>query len=200
MTSPRPRIRARRGWVGLAVVTLFAGLTAADESPTASRQGGGRDYQVGVADQLGIVVWGEPQISRSVRVRPDGKISLPFVQDVLVEGKTPNEIRSQIVEGLSGFVREPNVTVIVEEINSFNVYFLGEVRTQGVVSFFRPTRVLQAIAAAGGLTDFAKKEITLIRVDGDSERRISVDYKRLVLGDPAQENLFLRSGDVLLFH
>ena len=92
----------------------------------------------------------------------------------------------------------PNVSVIVDEINSYTVYFLGEVGNQGPLRFYRPTRLLQALAAAGGLTEFSKKRITLLREQGGVERRFEIDYKQLISGAPGQENLFLLSGDTLL--
>lgn len=189
--------------VGLvAFVAITSAVVATSESTERERSQGSEpmtDFIVGVEDQLGVVVWGEPTLSRSVRVRPDGKISIPLVNDIKVAGMTPEAIRKIIAEKLATFIREPNVTVIVEEINSFKVYFLGEVRNQGVIPFYRPTRLLHAIAAAGGLTDFAKREITLIRESRGTERRISVDFKRLLSGDPDQENIYLQPGDMLLF-
>lgn len=167
-----------------------------EESRTRSREG----YVVGIEDELEVVVWGEAQLTRKVKVRPDGKISIPLANDIEVAGLTPEKIRQVIAEKLAQFVREPNVTVVVEAINSFKVYFLGEVNSQGVIAFYRPTRLLQGIAAAGGLTEFAKREITLIREAYGVEQRIPIDFKRLLAGDPSQENIYLQPGDVLLFN
>ena len=94
----------------------------------------------------------------------------------------------------------PNVTVIVRQINSYKVYFLGEISGQGARPFYRPTRLLQGIASAGGLTQFSKKEITLLRDVGGVEKRFRIDYKKLIAGDPAQENILLMPNDTLLFH
>jgi polysaccharide export outer membrane protein len=88
----------------------------------------------------------------------------------------------------------------VESINSYRVYFLGEVARQGALQFYRPTRLMQGIAAAGGLTEFAKKEITLVRERGGVEKRFRIEYKRLINGDPGQENIYLEPGDTLIFH
>ena len=158
----------------------------------------GADYRVGMGDVLKVEVWKEPELNHSLSVRPDGKISLPLVNDILVEGKTPTEIRLAITEVLAAYIREPNVAVIVEEINSFPVYVLGEVNGQGVLKFDRPTRLLQALATAGGLTPFSKKEIVLVRDDSGIERRIPLNYKRLVEGQASQENIFLKPGDLIL--
>lgn len=158
------------------------------------------DYVIGVEDQLRITVWGEPALNLSVVVRPDGKISIPLVNDFVVEGKTAEQIRSGLAIALKKLLREPNVTVIVEQINSFRVFVLGEVRNQGVLQFRRPTRLLQAIAVAGGLTDFAKKDLVLFRSDGigAGERVLHLDYRRLITGERPVDNIFLKPGDTIL--
>jgi polysaccharide export outer membrane protein len=195
----------RVSWVSwvILILTLAAPALAQkqpkqppDETRPKAREG----YIVGIEDELEIVVWGEANLTKKVKVRPDGKISLPLANDIEVAGLTPDKIRQVIAEKLAQFVREPNVTVVVDQINSFRVYFLGEVNAQGMISFYRPTRLLQGIASAGGLTEFAKKEITLIREAYGVEQRIPIDFKRLLAGDPSQENIYLQPGDVLLFH
>ena len=158
-----------------------------------------RPFHIGVEDVLSVIVRGETELSRTVRVLPDGSITLPLVNEIFVAGLTPQEARGAIVTALKDYVRDPNVTVMVDEINHFRVYFLGEVVTQGEIQFYRPTRLLQAIASAGGLTEFSKKSITIIREELGVERRIEVDYKKLWGGDPGQENLHLKPGDTLLF-
>jgi polysaccharide export outer membrane protein len=156
-------------------------------------------FRIGVQDQLRVVVWGQPELSLSLTVRPDGKITLPLIHDVDVEGRTPEEVRLTITERLENFIRDPNVTVIVEAINSFRIFFVGEVNTKGVLQLFRPTRILQAIAMAGGPTEFSKNEITLVREEYGIEKRIPIDYKKLLAGDPRQENIYLKPGDTLIF-
>ena len=125
-------------------------------------------------------------------MRPDGRITVPLVNEILVAGSTPSEVRERIVSAMSQYVRDPNVTVIVEEINNFRVFFLGEINTQGPIQFYRPTRLLQAIATAGGLTEFSNRKVTVLREEYGVEKRIEVDYKKLWGGDPGQENLFLK--------
>jgi polysaccharide export outer membrane protein len=156
------------------------------------------EYVIGVEDVLKIVTWGEADLTLTAKVRPDGRITLPLVNDIVVAGMTPDRVRQTITSHLSAFVNDPDVTVIVEEINSFRVYFLGEIAAQGPLQFYRPTRLLQGIATAGGLTDFAKKDITVVREEHGMEKRIEIDYKKLVAGDPGQENLFLKPGDTVL--
>jgi polysaccharide export outer membrane protein len=159
-----------------------------------------KDYVVGIEDKLRLYVFGEEDLSLTVTVRPDGKITMPLINDIAVAGHTPDEIRREIQRRLTEgrIVVDPNVSVIVDEINSYRVYFLGEVQDQGPLLFHRPTRLLQGIAAAGGLTEFSKKRITLLREQGGVERRIEIDYKQLISGAPGQENLFLLPGDTLL--
>lgn len=157
------------------------------------------EYRIGIEDQLGVSVWGEPDLSMSVWVRPDGKITLPLVNDVQVVGMTPDDVRKEIASLLSTYVKDPNVTVIIEEINSFKVYFLGDgIASQGIQSFRKPTRLLQAIAAAGGFTDFAKKNIRIFRERGWGEVRIDVDFKQIMRGGAGDANLFLKPGDTLI--
>ena len=156
------------------------------------------EYQIGIEDLLHISVWGEADLAMSVIVRPDGKVTFPLVNDIRVAGLTPNQVRKTITERLATFVVEPHVTVMVQEIRSFRVYILGEVVNQGALLFSRPTRLLQALAAAGGFTEFSKREIVVLRQSGQMEKRIGVNYKRLISGDPSAENLLLQPGDTLL--
>ncbi len=181
---------------GMTVLAVLWSLPTSQRAQPAS--GAAKEYVVGIEDVLRIAVWGEPHLNLTVRVRPDGRISMPLVNDVVVAGQAPEEIRQVLAKKLSQFIKEPNVTVIVEEINSFRVYVLGEVNRQGALNFYRPTRLLQALAAAGGLTPYAKKEIILVRDREAGEQRIPVDYKRLLSGDPSQENFFLQPGDTLI--
>jgi polysaccharide export outer membrane protein len=184
---------------------LALGLLAAAVVPAQTREeardpSGRQSYRIGIEDQLRVFVWGEPDLSGSFRVLPDGNISLPLVHEIAVQGSTTTEVRRAITEALAEFINDPNVTVIVESINSFRIYFLGEVARQGAIQFYRPTRLMQAIAAAGGLTEFAKKEVTLVRDGGGGEKRFRIDYKKLINGDPGQENIYLEPGDTLIFH
>ena len=156
-------------------------------------------WVIGVDDELDIWVYEEPELNKSVRVRPDGRISMPYIDDVVVAGKTPEEVRDVLIQRLTGYVKSPRITVIVKAINSFKVFFLGEVNTPGEKQFQRPMRVLQAVAAAGGPSDYSKKQITIIREEFGIERRIEIDYKKLLEGAAGQENLYLKPGDTVIF-
>lgn len=180
------------------LVAVALPIQAQDSGGDSDRLAERREYVIGIEDVLQVVTWGESDLTRTVKVRPDGRITLPLVNDVIVEGLTPSEVRKTISAELGKFIRDPNVTVIVEEIKSFRVFFLGEINTQGPIQFYRPTRLLQGIATAGGLSEFAKKDITLFREEFGVEKRIDIDYKRLWSGDPGQENIFLRPGDTIL--
>jgi polysaccharide export outer membrane protein len=186
--------------VACATVVATAAAQDPDKTAPASTETVDTDdgYRIGVEDVLRIVVWGEPQLSLSVKVRPDGKITLPLANDIEVADRTPDEVRQVVASRLGEFIHEPNVTVIVEEINSFRVYFIGEVKNQGAIQFYRPVRLIQGIAAAGGLTEYSKKSITLLREEYGVEKRYEIDYKRLLAGDTDQENIYLQPGDTLL--
>ena len=183
----------------ICLICLVLGGVVSAETPDNPAAVDSLDYVIGVEDVLSVVVWGEPELSRPVKVRPDGRITVPLVDDIHVVGMTPIAVKELIRKRLAEFIRDPNVTVIVDQINSFRVYFVGEVNQQGALNFTHPPRLLQAIAAAGGLSQFSKKEVVLLRQRSGIETRIVVNYKRLVAGDPGQENLFLEPGDTLIF-
>jgi polysaccharide export outer membrane protein len=189
--------------MGLCLLTLLLATPLAAQDLAAAAKSADQaldEYRIGIEDVLRVAVWGEPGLSiEALKVRPDGKITVPLVNDIHVVGLTPLEVKELITGKLGEFIREPNVTVIVQQINSFRIYFLGEVTTQGAINFTRPPRLLQAVAAAGGLTQFSKKEIVLLRQQGGVEKRYPINYKQLLAGDPRQENLWLQPGDTLLF-
>ncbi len=157
------------------------------------------DYKIGVEDRLRISVWREPDLDRTVIVRPDGKITVPLIGDCAAAGRTPAELSQQIAGALSRYIRDPIVTVTVEEINHFKVYVLGEVNQQGVLQLRRRTRLLEALALAGGLTQFAdKSKLVVIRDEGGREQRIEVDYRKIVNGEQPELNIYLKPGDTIL--
>jgi polysaccharide export outer membrane protein len=181
----------------LVAVVPFVAAQASGEDAASSAEND--SYVIGIEDVIRVVVWNEDELTLSQKVRPDGRITVPLVNDVLVAGKTPQQVSRDITAALGDYIRDPNVTVIVEEINSFRVYFLGEVTEQGPIQFYRPTRLMQGIATAGGLTEFAnKKSVVLLREDGAHEKRIRIDFKALWEGEPGHENLLLQPGDTIL--
>ncbi|RMG46869.1 MAG: sugar ABC transporter substrate-binding protein [Acidobacteria bacterium] len=183
----------------LLLAAAVSGALAAVPAPAAPSDDD-RSYIIGVEDLLYVWVFEDKNIQLEVRVRPDGMISLPMIGDVKAEGLTPARLSRVIAEKLEPFFENPNVAVIVKEINSFKVYVLGEVNRQGVLSFYQPTTLLQAIAAAGGLTAFANEKMTLIRQSEGGAEWIKIDCSDLLAGKPTADNIYLRPGDVLLFH
>lgn len=158
----------------------------------------GSDFVIGSGDVLSIFVWREPDVTKSVPVRPDGKISLPLVNDVQASGLTALELKKVLEEKLSKFFAEPNVTVTVETVNSQKVTVMGEVSGAGPKPLAGPTRVMD-ILATSGFTPFAKttKIYVLRDVDG-KQQRFNFNYKDYIKGKNAEQNILLRNGDTIV--
>lgn len=156
-------------------------------------------YRIGVEDVLLVSVWRDPDLTREVPVRPDGKISLPLIQDIAAAGKTPAELGQEIQIRLKAYMSNPSVTVIVREINSIKIYLLGEVARPGPVTPKSQVRLLQAIAMAGGITPFGgKKKIVIFRKTPSGETVIEVSYQSIVSGKKPNDDLILESGDTVV--
>jgi polysaccharide export outer membrane protein len=158
------------------------------------------DYQIGPEDLLDIAVWNNTSISRTTPVRPDGKISLPLLNDIQAAGLTPMQLRDTIAKKLAEYMPNPEVSVIVREVNHFKVSVLGEVKKPGMYAFKSSATVLDAIAVSGGLNDFAaRSKIVVIRNDGNgNSKRIPVNYNRIVSSGAEGDNVVLRPGDIVL--
>jgi polysaccharide export outer membrane protein len=158
------------------------------------------DYRIGPADVLQITVWRNEPLSREVPVRPDGKISLPLLNDVQAAGLTAIELRDEIAKGLKEYVTAPAVTVTVKEINSLKVNVLGQVQKPGVLEVKRRVSVLEAVALAGGLTPFAAPNRMVVLRKGPDGRlvRIGIRYDDLVQGDDRQNILLQRDDTVMV--
>ncbi len=156
-----------------------------------------REYHIGKEDVLEVVVYREPELSRVVPVRPDGKISLPLAGEVDAAGKTPEELQKGIAELLAGWVHEPAVSVLVREINASRVFVLGEVVKPGGFPLRGPMTVVQAIALAGGRTPYAGDRVTWLRErkDGSTEKA-TLSFDERVKGE-AKGGFWLAGGDVL---
>jgi len=153
------------------------------------------DFRIGLGDVLRIAVWKDADLSSTVRVRPDGVIAMPLAGELKVVGMTPAEVQKQLTARLGEFVTAPSVTVIVEEIHSRKIYVTGAVATPGVYDLIAPTRLLQAIAMAGGTTEFAKEDrIVVVR----EQERFRANLKAILSGDQPEGNLLLRPGDTIL--
>lgn len=156
------------------------------------------EYQIGPEDVLDISVWKNPELSRTVPVRPDGKVSLPLLNDFQAAGLTPSSLREQLVSRLSDFVPTPEVSVIVREVHSRKVAVVGAVKTAGRYELKSPMTVLEAIALAQGFTDFAARDrIVVLRQNGGTTTRIPFNYRKIADG-AEQENFFVRPGDIIV--
>lgn len=176
--------------------------TSADSSATASGATKAHDaaYMIGNADVLAITVWKEPDVSRSVPVRPDGRISLPLVGEIQAAGRTPLELEQDIATRLQTYIEKPEVTVIVQEINSEKFNILGRVVKPGSYPLLGGVTVLEAIATAGGFQDFAKqKDVYILRVKpGGGQTKIPFNYKDVIKGKHPEQNIKLQSRDTIV--
>jgi polysaccharide export outer membrane protein len=171
---------------------------SAEEPPPgeAARPG---DYKIGPEDLLDIAVWNNTAMSRAVPVRPDGKISLPLVNDVQAAGLTPMQLREVLVEKLTAYIPRPEVSVIVREVHSFKVSVIGEVRKAGQYELKSRATVLDLIALAGGLTPFASpSRIVILRQEGTTTTRIPFNYKKATSSTPLPDDVVLQPGDVIV--
>jgi polysaccharide export outer membrane protein len=184
---------------GAAVMAAAHDSTAASVSAT---QGKAHDdsFVIGVDDILAVNVWKEPEISRSVPVRSDGRISLPLVGEVQAGGQTPRKLEKEIATKLQNYISEPEVTVIVQEIRSQRFNVLGQVARPGSYPLTNSATVLDAIAVAGGFRDFAKqKAIYVLRQNpGGGESRIPFNYKNVIKGKNPEQNIKLQPRDTIV--
>lgn len=210
-----------KGITFLAMAMLLFGLLPAQARNTASRQREGSEsgdkrsatgkdvlpkpatddpsYVIGPADVLNISVWKEPEITETVPVRPDGKISLPLLDDVQAAGLTPMQLGTAVTKRLRKYLTDPQVTVIVTEINSRRVYILGEVTRAGAYPLLPNMTVLQAISSAGGFTEFAKEsKIYVLRMVNGKQAKFPFDYKAVVKGHKTAQNIALMPGDTVV--
>jgi polysaccharide biosynthesis/export protein len=157
------------------------------------------NYVIGGQDVLDISVWKEAELTRSVPVRPDGKISLPLLNDVQAAGLTPTQLAAQITESLKKFVTNPQVTVIVSQINSQRIYILGEVNRAGAYPLLPDMTVLQGLSSAGGFTQFANlKKIYMFRTENGKQVKFPFNYKDVISGKASDENVVLKAGDTIV--
>ncbi len=156
-------------------------------------------YVIGPEDVINISVWKEPDFTLAVPVRPDGKISLPLLNDVPASGLTPNQLATWLTVMLRKYVTQPQVTVIVTQINSRRVYILGEVNRPGALSLLPHMTVLEALATAGGFTPFAKeKKIFVLRNQNGKQNRYPFNYREAIRGGALQRDFSLEPGDMIV--
>ena len=204
MSLPKPAERRAPIFVAPAFLFFLCGLPALEQGtppednarPSASASS---DYIIGVEDTLAISVWKEPELTQAgVVVRPDGKISFPLVGDLQAAGKTPRQLAQTLTESLARYIKEPIVTVIVQQINNFKVYVIGEVGHQGELALKRRTRLLQAVALAGGLSPYANKTIVVVRDEAGRDVRTEIDYRKVLSGERPEQNIYLKPGDTII--
>jgi len=156
------------------------------------------EYRIGPEDVLDISVWKNAELTRTVAVRPDGRISVPLLNDIQAANMTPMQLRDVLAKGYSKYVSDAEVSVIVREIHSFKVSVVGLVKNPGRYELRSQATVLEALALAGGLTEFAKKDrIVVFRNDGRRWLRIAFDYNQAIY-DNAEQNFQLRPGDIVI--
>jgi len=156
-------------------------------------------YVIGPEDVLSVVFWRDKEMSGEVVVRPDGKISLPLLNDVQAAGYSPEQLRDELVKAASKFVEGPNATVVVKGINSRKIFVTGNIAKQGTYLLTSDMNVLQLIALAGGLAEYAdSKNIVIIRNEGGKTRYFKFNYKDVLQQKNPQQNILLKPGDTVI--
>lgn len=179
------------GWLAVSGGST-AGVGLAQESVPRA------EYRIGIEDVLEVNVWKNAEASRQVWVRPDGRVTLPMVGELSVEGLTTRELVALLTERFKEFYTDPVVTVSLTEINSFTVYLLGRVGTPGAMKLRSPKTFLQVLAMAGGFQEFADTgSVVVVRWEGAEEKRIPVDAKKMV-AKGSEKDFFLKPGDVVI--
>ena len=177
--------------------------TTAPASPDLPKSAPGvrpESYVIGAEDVIAVYVWKEPDMSKSVPVRPDGMISLPLAGEIKAAGYTPVQLQDVLAEAIKKYVSDPQVTVVVEKIASLSFNIVGEVNRPGYFPLTRRMTVLDAIAMAGGFKDFAKtKKVYVLRTAANgSEQRLPFNYKQVIKGENPQQNIELQPRDTIV--
>lgn len=155
-------------------------------------------YVIGPEDNLHVSVWKEPDLTNTLPVRPDGKISMPLLNDVQAAGLTPMQLAASIQEKLKKYLADPRVTVVVTQINSQKIFLTGEVQHNGSINLLPNMTVLQALASAG-FTQFANtKGIYVLRIENGKQQKYPVNYKELIKGNDMSKNITLKPGDTIV--
>ena len=156
-------------------------------------------FTIGPEDVLGVLVWREPDVSGDVTVRPDGMITLPLIRDVKAAGLTPQQLADRIQTALREFITDASVTVVVRQMNSRKVFITGEVAKPGAYPLVSSMTVMQLIAVAGGLNEFAEgKSISVMRIEGGQTKTFPFDYKNVANGKKPGQNIVLKPGDTVV--
>jgi polysaccharide export outer membrane protein len=171
---------------------------AKNDKPAASVLVASTDYVIGADDTLHISVWKEPDLSETLPVRPDGKISMPLLNDVMAAGLTPLQLKESITEMLKKYIADPRVTVVVTAMNSRRIFVTGEVSHTGPMVLLPHMTVLQALAQAG-FNQFANlKAIYVLRTENGKQEKLPFNYKEVVKGNHPEQNIVLKPGDTVV--
>ena len=157
-----------------------------------------KDYVIGSEDTIMVSVWNEEKLTATLPVRPDGKISMPLLNDVQASGLTPMQLADALTEKLKKFVADPRVTVVVTQMNSQKVFMLGEVSHTGALPLLPNMTVLQALATSG-FSQFANtKKIYILRIENGKQLKLLFNYKAVVKGEQMEQNILLKPGDTVV--
>jgi len=178
---------------------LLAATLLLPSAMVSAQQGNGLEYRIGPEDVLHISVWQEEDLDREVLVRPDGGISFPLAGDLQVSGRTPLEVQDEIRSRLQRFVPDAEVTVSVDTVSGYTIFVLGEVNKPGQFTLGRYVDVLQALTLAGGTSPYAdERDVTIRRRQDGREVVYDFDYRAAKKGRGGDQNIILRSGDVVV--
>jgi polysaccharide export outer membrane protein len=183
----------------LAISAAGAAVPRAGAQAPAAAPPDGAHYRIGPEDVVEVSVWNNTALSRTVPVRPDGKLSLPLLNDVPAAGLTPMELREILMNRLAEYMPTPEVSVILREVHSFKVSVIGEVKKPDRYELGSRATVLDVLAMAGGFTEFAARtRIVILRHDGTDVKRVSFNYNAIVSANGDRANFLLQPGDVVL--
>ena len=179
--------------------TPASGKAAIDKTPSVTPDNqAGPEYVIGPEDTLHVSVWKEADLTATLPVRPDGKISLPLLNDVQAAGLTPLQLAASVTEKLKKFISDPRVTVVVTQINSKRIYLVGEVLHPGAMPMLPNMTVLQALSSAG-LNQFAKtKGIYVLRTENGKQYRFPFNYDAAIKGEQMEQNIWVQPGDTIV--
>jgi polysaccharide export outer membrane protein len=185
-------------FVGVVAKVDAADNTAPASPPTQGVSQAGQEYRMGPEDQIRVSVWENKELTLDLVVRPDGKISMPLIQDVVAEGQTAADLANTIQQRLLAFIKEPQVSVIVLQVNAPKYFVIGNVTKPGTYSLRSETSILQALALAGGFTQFASsRSIKLIRNTAGKQEVRKVNYNKMI-DESGEGNYILKSGDTIV--
>ena len=197
-------------WMGLSASAMLSQTQAATSASKSENSNSAKssdevqasnvapDYVIGADDTLHISVWKEPDLTETLPVRPDGKISMPLLNDITAAGLTPLQLRDTITDRLKKYVSDPRVTVVVTGMNSRRVFVTGEVTHTGPMTLLPHMTMLQALAQAG-FTQFANPKATyLLRNENGKQQKLPFNYKEVVKGNHPEQNIELRPGDTIV--